>query len=291
MARNEGIPSLRKCLRPGWYIYWRKQIYRIRSLDSTGLILHVEDHLSKETTTLQVRHLMRSDDEDQSIPLYAPTLEQLLREVENSQPQPEGAPENGLPPELVDRADKMIDIVRFVEEKARELQCRVKNEQGKCSDSCQVEKCKCRETDRLRLACSLLDEPIGLTTFYDYRKRCRKNQGDRVQLAAACRRSTYGKTRLTKAQLHFLDTMITDYYRADRPSSPMMVYKIARSAWKFHLQNRWVDPDKCKEGVPQDLLAKLRLVLDERLPMQAILENTADEKLLSKIRMPSRGFF
>ncbi len=291
MARKEGIPSLRKCLRPGWYIYWRKQIYRIRSLDSTGLVLHVEDHLSKETTTLQVRHLMRADDEDQSIPLYAPTLEQLLREVENSQPQPEGAPENGLPPELVERADKMIDIVRFVEEEARELQCREKNEQGKCSNACEIEECKCRETDTLRLACSLLDEPIGLTTFYDYRGRCRENQWDRVQLAAAYRRSTYGKTRLNKAQLHFLDTIITDYYRADRPSSPMMVYKIARSALKFHLQNRWVDPDKCKKGVPQDLLAKLHLVLDERLPVQAVLENTADEELLSKITMPSRGFF
>src|SRR5260370_29504310 len=122
MARKEGIPSPRKCLRAGWYIYWRKQIYRIRSLASTGLVLHVEDHLSKETTTLQVRHLMRADDEDQSIPLYAPTLEQLLREVENSQPQPEGAPENALPPELVERADKMINIVRFFVEAPRELQ-------------------------------------------------------------------------------------------------------------------------------------------------------------------------
>ena len=51
----------------------------------------------------------------------------------------------------------------------------------------------------------------------------------------------------------------------DRPSSPMMVYKIARSALKLHLQNRWVDPDKCKKGVPEDLLAKLRLVLDETI--------------------------
>ncbi len=291
MARNEGIPSLRKCLRPGWYIYWRKQIYCIRSLDSTGLILHVEDHLSKEMLTIQVRHLMRADGEDQSVPLYAPTLEQLLREVENFQPQPEGVPENGLPSELIEWADKMMDIVRFVEAEARELPDREKNEQGRCSNACKVEKCKCRETDRLRLACSFLDEPIGLTTFYDYRKRCRKNRWDRVQLAAACRRSTFGKTRLSKAQLHFLDTMITDYYREDRPSSPMMVYKIARSAWKLHLQNRWIDPEKCKEGVPQDLLAKLRLVLDERLPMQAVLDNAADEKLLSKIDMPSRGFF
>ena len=234
---------------------------------------------------------MRADGEDQSIPLYAPTLDQLLREVENYQPQPEGAPENGLPSELVDRADKMIDIVRFVEEKARELQCRENNEQGKCSNACEIEECKCRETDTLRLACTLLDEPIGLTTFYDYRGRCRKNQWDRIQLAAACRRSTYGKTRLNKTQLHFLDTMITDYYRADRPSSPMMVYKIARSALKLHLQNRWVDPDKCKKGVPEDLLTKLRLVLDERLSMQAICENTADKELLSKIKMPSRGFF
>ena len=234
---------------------------------------------------------MRADGEDQPIPLYAPTLEQLLRETENLQPQPEGAPENGLPPELIERADKMIDIVRFVEEKSRELQEREKNEQGKCSDACEIEKCKCRESDANRTACTLLDEPIGLTTFYDYRKRCRKHQWDRVQLAASFRRSTYGKTRLNKAQLNFLDTMITDYYRADRPSSPMMVYKIARSAWKLHLQNRWVDPEKCKKGVPQDLLAKLRLVLDERLPMQAVLENTDDEKLLRKIKMPSRGFF
>jgi transposase InsO family protein len=291
MAHKGGIQSLRQCLRPGWYIYWRKQIYRIQSLDSTALVLHVEDHLSKEKTTLQVRHLMRADGEDQDIPLYAPTLEQLLREAESLRPQPEGAPENGLPTELIEKADKMIDIVRFVEEKARELQCRERNEQGKCSNACEIEECKCRKTDALHLACTLLDDPIGLTTFYDYRKKCRKNQWDRVQLAASFRRSTYGKTRLTKAQRHFLDTIITDYYRADRPSSPMMVYKIARSALRLHLQNCWIDPDACKEGIPQDLLAELRLVLDERLPMQAIRENAHKEKLLKEITMPSRGYF
>ncbi len=291
MARKEWKPSLRQCLRPGWYIYWRKQIYRIQSLDNTGLVLHVEDPFSKETTTIQVRHLMCADGEDQSIPLYAPTLEQLLREVESLHAQPEGAPESGLPPELVERADKMIDIVHFLEEKARELQGRERNEQGKCSDSCEIEKCKCRESDALCTACTLLDETIGLTTFYDYRGRCRKYQWDRVQLAASFRRSTFCKTRLNKAQLHFLDTIITDYCRADRPSSPRTVLKIAGSALKLHLQNRWVDPEKCKKGVPQDLLAELRLVLDERLPMQAIRENPDKEKLLREITMPSRGFF
>ena len=35
----------------------------------------------------------------------------------------------------------------------------------------------------------------------------------------------------------------------------------------------------------------MHLVLDERLPMQAIRENTEKEKLLRKIEMPSRGFF
>jgi transposase InsO family protein len=290
MTGKEWKPSLRQCLRPGWYIYWRKQIYRIQSLDNTGLVLHVEDHLSKETT-IQVRHLMRADGEDLSIPRYAPTLEQLLREVESPRPQPEGAPESGLPPELIERADKMIDVVHFLEEKARELQGRERNEQGKCSKACEIEECKCRETDALRTACSLLNEPIGLTTFYDYRKRCRKNQWDRIQLAASFRRSTYCKTRLNQAQLHFLDTVITDYYRADRPSSPMTVLKIARSACELHLQNRWVDPERCTKGVPQDLLAELRLVLDERLPMQAIRENPEKEKLLRKITMPSRGFF
>jgi len=185
----------------------------------------------------------------------------------------------------------MIDIVHFVEEKARELQSRKGNVEGKCSSVCEVEKCKCRESDALRTACALSNEGIGLTTFYDYRRRCRKNQWDRVQLAASFRRSTYSKSKLDKAQLHFLDTMITDYYRADRPSSPMMVYKIAQSALKLHTQSRWVDPDKCKKGIPQDILAELRLVLDERLPMQAIRENTDKEKLLREITMPSRGFF
>ncbi|GHO96260.1 hypothetical protein KSF_063080 [Reticulibacter mediterranei] len=291
MASKEGIPSLRQCLRPGWWIYWQKQIYCIKSLDSTNLVLHVEDHLSEETKTLQVKHLLRADGKDQAIPLYAPTLEQLLRDIKDPQPEPEGAPENGLPHELIERADKMIDLVHFVEEKARELQCRERNEQGKCSSACEVEECKCRESDALRTACALLHEPVGLTTFYDYRGRCRKNQWDRIQLAASYRRSTYSKTRLTKAQLHFLDTVITDYYRADRPSSPMTVLKIARSALEKHLQNRWVDPEKCEKGVPQDLLAELRLVLDERLPMQAIRENTNKEKLLREITMPSRGFF
>jgi transposase InsO family protein len=291
MARFEGMLTPRRCFRPNWFIYWQKRIYRILSLDNEGLALHVVDHLSSETTTLLIKSLLRAEGDNQPVPLYAPTLEQLLREAEHLNPLPEGAPENGLPDKLLERAQRVIASVRFVEDKAVELGNRKVGEGDKCSEMCCTEKCKCRESDRLRTACALLDEDIGLTSFYDYRKRCRRYQWDQVEIAASLRRSTYGKTRLSNAHLHFLDTIITDYYRADRPSTPMLLYQIAKSALKFHTQFRWVDPDKCKKGVPQDLLEELRLVLAEKLPMKAVRENPGKEALLTEISMPSRGFF
>ena len=279
MTYNRGMSSLKKCLHPGWHIYWQKQIYRIRALESETLIIHVEDHLSSETSILHVKDLMRVDEDGRSIPLFAPTLEQLLHEIENLQSFPEGAPENAIPSKFLERADEIIRIVQQVEETAERLRTRILSEGEKCTQS-----------DALRKACILVGA-VKLTIFYDYRKKCRKGQWDRVQIAASLRRKTFNKTKQSSAKLHFLDTVITRYYRADRPSTPMLVYRIAEAALKFHTQSKWIDPEKCKKGIPQDLVQELCLVLDEKLPIQAIRENPEKDKLLTEITMPARGYF
>ena len=233
MIYNEEMSSLKKSLHPGWYIYWHKQIYRIQSLDNEKLIIHVEDHLSSEISSLSMKELMRAEENGRAIPLFAPTLERLLQEIKSLQPLPEGAPESGIPSKLLEKADEIIKVVQQVEETAKRLRKRILNEGEKCTQS-----------DALRKACVLVGT-VKLTAFYDYRKRCRKCQWDRVQVAASLRRKTYNKTRQSNTRLHFLDTIITRYYRADRPSTPTLVYNIADAALKFHTQSRWVDPDKC----------------------------------------------
>src|SRR5207244_247481 len=130
-----------------------------------------------------------------------------------------------------------------------------------------------------RLACASLDEPIGLTTLYDYEKKYDENQGNRERIAGSMHRSTYGKTRLDRATIHFLDTLIPLYYRADRPSTPILVYRIGKSALKFHTDSYWIDPVKCTGQVPEDLIKEMGLVLDEKLPIQAILANANKAKL------------
>jgi hypothetical protein len=280
MTSNNGMPRLTaRYLRPGWHIYWRKQTYRIQLLDEDTLILHVEDPFSHETSPLPVKDLMLVSEDGQSPPLFAPTLERLLQEIESLQSLPEGAPDSGLPPKLLERADEIISVVQQVEETAKRLRNRIVSEGEKCT-----------QADALRQACALVGK-VGLTVFYAYRKRCRQGQWDRVQIASSLRRKTYHKTRQSSARLHFLDTVITRYYRADRPSTPILVYRIAESALKFHTQSRWVDPDKCKKGIPQDLVEELCLVLDEKLPMQAVRENPEKDKLLAEITMPARGYF
>lgn len=278
MSHKKVRPSLEEYFRPGWYLYWQKQVYRIIACDQQNFLsMHIENVATAEQRTVRLETLWFSSDE---APLFAPTLDHLYREIEQFAPFPATAPDSGMPAELLQRADEIISIVEKIEVTVRYTRQKLVARGDKYL-----------RTDALRQACALITPPIGLTSYYAYRNLYETCCGDRIQIAAVLRRSTYNQTRLSQAQLHFLDTMIPLYYREDRASKPIRVYRLANSALEFHTQSYWIDPRKCPRDVPKDLLEELLQVLQDELPMQVLLDNPEKEKLLTKINMPSRGFF
>lgn len=272
---------LEQCLRPGWYMHWHEQIYRIINCDKKNFLsIQVENIATSEQRTIRLETLWLPAQEDQSIPLFAPTLEHLYREIDNRPPVLDMAPDSGIPDNLLQRADRIISVVEKMQEMTRQMKLTATSRGDKYSHA-----------EALQQAGALLTPPVGRASYYEYLDRYQKCHGDRVQIAASLRRNTYNQTRLSKAQLHFLDTMIPLYYREDCESKPMRVFRLANSALAFHTQGYWVDPCKCPQNVPENLLGDLIAVLRDELPMQAFLANPEKAELLTKIAMPSRGFF
>lgn len=279
MTHQSERPSLERCLRPGWHMYWQHQTYRITACDRESyMIIHLENVVTSEPRTIRIEQLMLCEDED-SVPVFAPTLEGLYREIEHRRPLPEVAPSNGLDEKLLQQADRVISVIKQVDELVAKLQESLSE--------------KYQPTEALREACAQVKpKKVGLTVYYDYLKRFRKCHGDRSRIAASFKRRTYNQTKLSRAKLHFLDTMIGLYYREDRATKPAMVYRLAESALEFHTQHYWIDPCQCGPEVPQNLMKEMVQVLNGELPMQVILDNPEKKKLLCNIdEMPSTGFF
>lgn len=279
MTRQNERPSFERCLRPGWYMYWQHQTYRITACDRESyMIIQLENVVTSEPRTIRIEQLLLCEDEE-SVPVFAPTLEKLYKEIDHRRPLPEVAPSNGLDAKLLQKADRVISVVKQVDERVAKLQEALGE--------------KYQPTEALRNACALVKpQKVGLTTYYDYFGRVRDCHGDRSQIAATFKRRTYNQTKLSKAKLHFLDTMISLYYREDRATKPAMVYRLAESALEFHTQHYWIDPCQCGPEVPQDLMKEIVQVLDGKLSMQAILDNPEKKKLLCEIdEVPSSGFF
>lgn len=270
--------SIEGSLRPGWYLYWEHHIYRILSCDTEHLLsMYIEDVSTHEKREIRVEELLYVRNNDKEVPIYAPTLEALRQEIDARYPLPEPAPASGIPEQLLQRAKVIIDVVETVEQILLEHDSRAKL-QGLAYAKSMV----------LQQACTSLEEPIGLTTYYDYRKRYRKYHGDQIQIAASLHRMTWSHTRMSQSQLHFIDAIISRYYGRDRPTRPLLLYRIAYSALKLRTDSLWIDPKKCGKQIPQDLIEEL---LDTRIPIQAILNNPEKACLLTPITMPSLGWF
>ena len=76
----------------------------------------------------------------------------------------------------------------------------------------------------------------------------------------------YGNTRVTKTR----------------------VYQLAREILDHHTHGYWIDPERCGQAVPENLVTEL---LDPKIPLQAILDNPEKAALLTQIKMPSRAWF
>jgi hypothetical protein len=187
-------------------------------------------------------------------------------------------PATTLPKKLLQRADKVINTVETVQRLVR-AQERLALLRGE----------KLQYAAAIKQACSQLPEPISLSTYYEYRKVYRQYDGGRVGIAASFRRKTFNQTRMSKTQLHFIDTLILRYYAGKRTLrlSPYTLFRLAGSTLE-RTGNLWLDPDKCPGDGAENVVEEL---LDPRLPMLAIVANEEKASWLSKINRPSQSWF
>lgn len=261
-------------LRPGWYLFWQKQIYQLRSLHLDNLLVRVVNITTEETEDLALDSMLAGLQDGQL--LAAPSLAALQGALADDQSRFQPVGETLLPPQLLARADQIIKTVETVEQLLAQAQGRA-----------QLYGERFRRTEALQRAVQQLESPISWPTFYKYRRLYWYSYGDRTQLAALLRRSTFNQTKASKAVLHFLDTLILRYYARKRPIRPSTLYRLAQSVLK-RTRCLWPDPDRCGATVPQDIVEEL---LDAQLPMAAILDSTAKRQLLVEIDLPSRSWF
>jgi transposase InsO family protein len=288
IASTHEHPHVDKRLKPGWYMYWKHQTYRILPFDKQDpLTLYAENTTTTEVCPFHITELWLSESDDEAGPSFAPTLEHLYKEIEKRHPVPNIAPTAGLPAERLIEADHILSVVERVKKLlpvARgELEKRRK-EKEKNGEQAKKE----TDTDVLREACALLKpKSISLSTFYSYETRINTYHGDRAQIAASFIRSDHGKMKLDKATLHFLDTIIP-LFLGKRPAE---IYRLGESALEYHTQNYWFDPSKCEGPIPADVVDELIKVLEGELPMQALLQNAKTKELLTQIEMPALSLF
>jgi len=289
MAHKNKHQYVEKRLKPGWYMYWRHQTYRIVPSDrSDPLTLYAQNTTTSEVQPFSFTELWCSDSDDEDGPIFAPTAEQLRREIDSRHPIPEIAPTTGIPAKLLAKADDILSIVEQVKKLVPVAHEKLEKERKQKERNGEPTR-KATNTAILRAACALLQpKSIKLSTLYKYENRINKHHGDRSAIAASFRHSTYRKMKLDKATLHFLDTIIPLYCGRKRPGD---IYDLGESALEHRTQGLWLDPEQCEGPIPEDLVSELKQVLDRKLPMQALLEDAKKKDRLTKIKMPARGLF
>lgn len=142
-------------------------------------------------------------------------------------------------------------------------------------------------TDATRQACQALPSPVCLSSYYAYRRLYQTYHGDRALIAAALRRSTYGKTRIDSNAQHFIDTLIHRFYRSNPPMRAQTVYTIAQQLW-HHNRGWWLDFRQTGGTGLDDLVEHL---LDGRKEIDSLLSDPIQAQHLVQIKLPSRSWF
>src|SRR5713226_6018932 len=155
MAQRNDHPYVEKRLKPGWYLYWRHQTYRLVLPDRKDpLTLYAENTTTSEVRTFSFTALWRSDSDDDS-PIFAPTLEQLRREIDKRHQIPDIAPTTGIPAENITKADYILSVVEQVKKLVPTAQTQLEKERKERERNGEPTS-KATNTDVLRAACVLL---------------------------------------------------------------------------------------------------------------------------------------
>ncbi len=276
MTRLQGHPTLERSLQPGWFIHWQRQTWRVVSYDKADpLHVVVEKVATGEAEALSLLQLL-SVRESEPEPIFAATQEELQMELEHQAPAPQPVTSTDLPESLLAKADAIIAVVQMVDKVILEKEklAWLRGEEF-------------QRTPATEDACSHSEPPVALATYYKYRKLYRACHGDRAQMAATLRRSTFNQSRMDTSQRHFVDVMLLRFYTRENRPRPATVYNLAQGVLQ-RTGSRWIDSDKCVGDIPQNLVDEL---LNTRVPMQTILDNPEKAGLLKPIALPSPAWF
>ncbi len=122
--------------------------------------------------------------------------------------------------------------------------------------------------------------------YYKYDTLIYRYNGNQDAIAASLLRSDRNHTRLTDAQLHFVDSAILHYYKRTPAITKQLLYWFLESD---HTRNKgkWIDLSKCGANIPQDLISEL---FDPKLSIEAIEANPEKKRLLSSVKLPSQAW-
>lgn len=263
-SSSEVEKPLESYLKPNSFLQWKDQIYRILARDHRAV--QVESVPALEPHTFKIVDLVVLD--GAAPPIFALTLDKLREKLEQLRPQPTRSTESNLPEPLRRKAERMVkeykEIERLLAVKKDELE-----KSGK----------EFLRTEELKAICKA--RGIALATYYNHRNTYREYCGDQAAIAASLRRPrSFGHSRLTDAQLHLVDSAIVKYYARKPAIRKVTLYETIKSTYA-RTGGQWIDPTKCAGKVPQDLVDQL---FDDKLPMQAILENPEKERWLVPIK-------
>ena len=258
-------------LQVGHLIYRTSQVYRVLAWNKdSALSIRAENIQTRATEEWSIKELFSSDQEI----LIAATEAELQSRVARQTPLPSPSSSVQLPESVLKKADRIINIVQRIE---AEIERRK-------AEALLIDE-KFSRTQIIKTMCSPLK--IAYTRYYDYRKRFNRFAGDRAAIAGSLRRSTWQQTTKSRAELHFIDTLILRYFlRKDLRLTPRRLLDVASETLK-RTQGLWLDPTKCPGDIPHDLVEEL--LLDEtHLPMQTILANVEKKALLTRVDEPKK---
>ncbi|MBK8128949.1 MAG: DDE-type integrase/transposase/recombinase [bacterium] len=205
---------------------------------------------------------------------FAATAQELVAEADTGETTV--APiidANTLPAHLRQRADYIIQTVTAVQTHIAQLQ---RDASPPLS-----------QTEATQRACQMLPQPIASSTYYRYRRLYQTHRGDRGCIAAALRRSTYGKSKIDANAQHFIDTLIRRFYRSNPPLRAQTVYYIAQQLW-HHNQRWWLNFTQTGSEGMAELIEQL---LDARQDIHNLLADPEQKACLVQIPLPSRSWF
>jgi len=259
---------LESYLKPKSFLQWKDQIYRILSRDHKDV--QVESIPALEPHTIKIVDLVALDGE--APPVFAPTLEILHEKLANLRSLPIRSAVSNLPQSLRSKAERVVKEYKEI----NRLLAVKKDELEKSGDVF-------KRTEELEAICEA--RGIVKATYYNYRDRYREYTGDQAAIAASFRRPrSLGHSRVPEAQQYFVDCAIVKYYARKPAIRKVTLYETIQSTYK-HTGGQWIDPTKCGGKVPQDLVNEL---FNDKLPIQAILENPEKARWLVPIEEPKR---